>query len=873
MVIFINMIERIKKFFALTNWKRWLISAITIISTFLAITFGSVFFVSKNVNKSIDYGGGIEVRVQIKDSKTNQNADKTLTEQVNTSLFNRLTGGTGLNGISVSTEGDGKIRITKSGEISDAERKEFESEIVEKPLLTITDINMKPLFYNGKFTEEGSLENGEPINWVPPFQQNGAKYTNQNGKESVQITLSDNDAVAEWTRATQYLSQQDKQLTGQNLVLMWLDIEKLINIAKTEFPVEWDNANHNLWNFIHVNEKPYEEYEIDGTKQYRANAIKENVIAVNELFLISSASVNSPINSKEVIINGNFTAAQAQKLANKINFGLSSYDLELLSSVYVNANLNNTAFDYAIIAGIVIFSVISLFMIVNYGLLGALSTISIALYIFLTLLMFTVLRGEYSPATIAALIIGIGISVDANVITFERLKKEVYSGDTLNKAFKNSNKMSISSIMDANITTIIVGFILFFLGTKDVRGFSITLILSILFTLLVMLVFTRFLATMLVGTGAFNDRLYLLGIRKRYIKHTSKLGILVNKADYLKNAKWFALLSLIFIIAGSIVFTIFAVQGQEFSAGINRSIEFSGGINFLVNADVAKGQEFTLDQANELKALLVKNASDLNLLNPENVISIQSADSNSLNYVLSIKTSQDLTNSADKIKNLINDYNSDLIVTNYLVSATEANKLVLNAFIATGISFIGIVIYILVRMNWTYSIAAIIGLLHDFLMVIAFVVITRLQVSTIIVAAVLSILGLSINDTVVTFDRIREKIQNKYANKILDKKDIKDIINSSIADTLKRSLFTSGTTLFAVATLLAFKNATNFTFNIVMLFGILIGVYSSIFICSWVWSKLELFRQRRIQKRIQTGYWNINKPEEQTFKGINDFKY
>ncbi|WP_246051808.1 hypothetical protein [Mycoplasma nasistruthionis] len=419
--------NRIKEFLKITNFKRFIIGFITIFSALMVIVFGSVFYVSKNVNKSLDYGGGIEVLIQVKQDQ--KNADKTLTEQVNKSLFNRLTGGTGLNGISISSEGDGKIRITKSGQITDSQRIAFENEIVDKPILTITDAELRPLFYDGIFTEDGSLEKGNSTNWIPPFKADSAKATaNQSsGQYIVELTLQP-DAVVEWTKATKYVSEKP---AGQNRILMWLNIEKLIHLAKTEFPEDWKQANENLWNFIHVNNSPYTTVTNQfGQQERKANELKKYQFDASQ-FLISDAQVSAPLNQANIQISGNFTAATSTELANKINFGLSNYELKVLSNIYLDQSLNNSAFYYAMLAGVVIFIIISFFMIVNYGLLGVLSTISIALYIFLTLLIFTVLRGEYSPATIAALIIGIGISVDANVITYERLKREMYSGDAL----------------------------------------------------------------------------------------------------------------------------------------------------------------------------------------------------------------------------------------------------------------------------------------------------------------------------------------------------------------------------------------------------------------------------------------------------------
>ncbi|MHA3828533.1 protein translocase subunit SecDF [Mycoplasma sp. Z1473D] len=862
--------KRWSKFLKLNNFKRFIISFITIVSAILAIVFGSVFYINKNINKSIEYGGGIEVLVQVK--KDGQNADKALTEQVNKSLFERLTGGTGLNGITVSSEGDGKIRITKSGAITDSQRIEFEKEIVDKPILTMTNADLQPLFYNGDFklgSPINSLDNknGTPLNWIPPFKQNSASISTsqQSGATSVSLKLENQDAIYQWTKATEYISKQKDPR-----VLMWLNIEKLLKLAQDRYPQDWEESGHNLWNFIHVGNKPYDMVMgIDGKPQYITNGLKEYQFNARE-YLISDATVHQPLNSADIQITGKFTPQEANELAGKINFGLSDYDLTVLSNIYLNPNLNSNAFNYAMYAGIVIFSLISIFMMVNYGLLGALSTISIALYIFLTLLLFTVLRGEYSPATIAALIIGIGISVDANVITYERLKRQVYAGDSLKKSFRNANKLSLSSILDANVTTIIVGFILFYFGTKEVRGFSVTLVLSILFTLIVMLLFSRFLATMLVNTGLLDNKLYLLGIRKKYINHKTKLGLKVENNNYLAQAKWFALGSIIFMLIGVIVFASISGANKELWAGFNRSLEFSGGTNITISADI--GGQLTQAQAEEVQQALVTNAKDLDIHNVNSIITLNKVSSSSDNWAISIKTAQEFSlEQLQKIKEVILGQESALKIIDYSISSSEAQKLVLNAVIATAIAFAGIVLYLLFRMSWTYSLAAIIGLLHDFLMVIAFIVITRLQVSTIIVAAMLSILGLSINDTVVTFDKIRETIKTQYINQILNKDDITKIVNSSIAETLKRSLYTSGTTILAIIVLLCFHNATDFSFNIVMLFGISIGVYSSIYICSWIWSKLELHRQRVRAKRIENGFWDINHPDEQTFVGINDY--
>ncbi|WP_036456755.1 protein translocase subunit SecDF [Mycoplasmopsis lipofaciens] len=850
-----------KKMFSLTNWKRWVIAAITIISTIIAIVFGSLFYISKNVNKSVEYGGGVEFLVEIK-KENGEKIDDKFANTVASALDNRLTGGIAFNGTNVAVEGEGKIRITRNGDLNDTERKQFEKIISSKPSLVLTDPNMMPLFVNGKFVEGAKIDYDNIDKYIPPLKPDGATFgfgNQQNGSNNYAVTieLANSDAEIEWTKATSYVVNHSKT------ILMWLNLDDLVNnIAKKEHKA-WIESGENPFNFVHVNNKTYDE------KLKKPNILKEHEFNAKN-YLISLASVNRPLNGSKFNITGNFTDTEAKKLAANINFGSSKYDLVVLSSNYISSTRTGDSFRSALLAGLVVFSLISIFMIVNYGLLGALSTISIALYIFLTLLMFTVLRGEYSPITIAALIIGIGISVDANIITFERLKNEIYNGEKLKKSIKNSNKMTLSSIVDANLTTLIVSFILFYFGTRVVRGFSISLVFSVIFTLVVMLFFTRVVSAIIVGTGFFDNRLWLLGLHKNKINNL-KMNSKYRTFDYVKHAKWFIMGSLLFIFISIIVFTIFASINKEFWAGFNRSMEFQGGINVTISGNKDLGVILDKSTAENIKNYIISNHANLGINNPESVTNVVSIDSAGTSFNVVIKTTQDLNSNIQLIKNNLLSFNSNLSIISYGISSTEARNLVNNALTAIGVSFVGIILYTLIRLKWTFSLAAIIGLLHDVAMTIGFIVIARLELSPIIVAAALSIIAFSINDTIVVFDRIRETITNDYHNMILDKNKIKSIANSAVVETIKRSIFTSLTTITTVLVLLSFGNATDLSFNIVMIFGLAIGAYSSIFICTWLWTKFELIRQKGIKKRTENHFWDLPGVSEQTFQGINDF--
>lgn len=903
------MIKKLKQFFQLNNWKRWFILGFTSIVAILAIVFGSSFFVVKNVNKSIEYGGGVEVLVQVlnndkKPLDASKEDNRNLVNTVSDSMHSRLSGGTGINGTKTSVEGDGKIRITKNGLLTEAQTQEFIKDIVNKPTLVLTDTNMRPLFYQGSFNTKISDEKAE-INKIdysklylysPPIKSGSAKQNiDQTGGNYISVGLEQDDnktAEREWSKATDYISKH-----GTRKVLMWLNLDRLKHLAETKFSQEWENAKHNLYNFVYVDEKP--SYGTNGfsfANQNDKNQIKTAVLKEKQFnakkYLVSEAYVSQALNSDSFTITGKFTQEEAIRLAMDINYGTAKYNLQFLSSSWIVPNSSNTSnFNSAIAAGIVVFVIIAIFMIWNYGLLGVLSTLSIALYMFLTLLLFASLNGEYSPATIAALVIGIGISVDANIITYERLKNEISNGDGLVKATRNAHRFSLSSILDANIATLIVSIILFYFGTITIKSFSISLMLSIFFTLLIMLIFNKMMATLLVNISSINKKLWLFGIynfklkpKSNVVNKTSNKVIFYKRIDYIKLSNWLFIISFSVIVILIIVFGSIAIAKNNVGAAFNLSLDFSGGTKVIVETG-ENGDNISLGDANASANLRTANGiknTIINFFSGHNIdiandISFLKKDSHGKNYAVVLQTSKNviefLNESASNLQNTLRNTYSQLNITNYSISNVEATNLIKNALLAIGIAFVGIIIYTLVRMRWTYSIAAIIALLHDTLLVIGSFIIFRLELSPIIVAAILSIVAFSINDTIVIFDRIREILNTEYANYQLNKSDLRKIINKAIGETIKRSIFTSVTTIVTVIVLLIFKDATEITFNIAMLIGLVIGTYSSIFIATQIWYRLETWRQKGIQKRIKNNYWNINKPGEQIFPGINDFQH
>lgn len=835
------------------------------IAALLTIVLSGYFYTAKNSRKSIEYAGGAEyvVRITPEDNASPDEAKRMATE-VADEIYERVNS-LGIKSLKAEpeiTSNGASVRVTYSDVSSKAQRLAIEELITRKPNLVFTDAFGNPLFDEFGHFRKAELPNGTsslvpssrrfyerqgntPIKHsIVPLSNKGATGVYVNGENKVQLNLLP-DRGMEWADATRYVST----LTGgNNRIVAWLDLAKYVEKFKADFPDVWAESKGNPVLAAHV----------DGNLK---NILRKNVIDAGK-YLISDASVKKVIADTQFVIEGHFTAMQAKALAKKINYGSSHYSLDKVYSNYVIATYGKDAFHKAMIAGMVVFALIAVFLIVNYGLLGALSTISIALYVAITLAIFTVMKGEYSPEAIAALIIGIGMAVDANIITYERLKAEVYSGSTLQKSYKDANRKSFSTIFDANITTMIVAFVLFFFGTRNIVGLSVTLILSIALTLVVMLGFTRFAATLLVKTGVFDKKQHLLGVHKKF---DTKVQKTINKFDYVKSSKWFILGSAIIFGIALTVMGITAGIAGDIKGGFNLSQDFNGGsVIQISHATRSLTESDIANIRNEMTNLGIP------LDNFSNVFG--DPDATGVKPISSVKIMIDegvdprvLTTLTDTLKTT---YGMETYVAN--TTSDVANSLLRDAMISIAVAVAGIIIYTLIRFKWTYSIAAIIALVHDGLMVTGLFIICRAEISPVFIAGLLSIIGYSINDTIVTFDRIREKVkENKDA---LTKEKIKEIANVSIKETLKRSILTSITTIIAVLVLMSFNGATKLEFNLAMLFGLVTGTYSSIFIATFFWTKFEMFRETRRLSRKEKSFWTIPGVEEQTFAGINDFR-
>ena len=843
----IGSIKNFLKNIKLNRFKRLIILILTGVFAIITITFGSILFVSKKGELSTEYGGGAEFIVKIEPEKTNNKIEESnrIASDVAQEIYNRVDS-LGVKGVQVhpETSSDGaRVRVTYPGLTNTEERKEIEDLITHKPKLSFTDIHGNLLFDEYQnFNEELVNSNGKII---PLSSKSNVPI--KSGSASPSFTRVNlkivNGKTAEWTKATKYISSLKD---NSNRIFVWLDLDKFVQKMKIDWPKIWLNSGENPIVASKISVKK-DGKDIFANRKYTIDSSK---------YLISSPSVKETLSGTDFVIEGMQNSTESKELSRKINYGSSDYRLNLEYSNYVEASYGANAFDKAMTAGIIVFAFIVLFLIFNYGILGILSSFSMALYIFMTLTIFTLMRGQYSPESIAALIIGIGMCLDANIITFERLKNEVYGGVNLKNGLKNANKKSTSTIFDSNITTLIVALVLFFFGTRNIIGLSVTLILSIILTLFIMLGFTKFTSRMLVNTGIFDKRLHLLGFKPKF---DTKIQNKINKFNFVKNSKWFNLVSLLIIAISWIVFVTNALNDSSFTGGLNLSHDFTGGTNILIIPK--EGIDFiTSSDAEAIRLDLIDRGLDGNniefIKESEKIVSIK---------YNSVKTFAD----ANIFKQVFENKFDDIQFIQSITTNDVANKILFNALMGVGIAIIGVIVYTLFRFKWTYSIAAIAALIHDSLIVVALFIMFRIEISPIFIAGILAIIGYSINDTIVIFDRLREKL-NDYEGNLTPEK-IKELSDTSIKETFKRSILTSFTTIMAVLILMSFGNATKFSFNIAMFFGLLAGTYSSIFIATFVWTKLEIFRQKRISLRKNKNFWDSDENEEQIFKDINDF--
>ena len=499
-----------------------------------------------------------------------------------------------------------------------------------------------------------------------------------------------------------------------------------------------------------------------------------------------------------------------------------------------------------------------LLLIILYRVSGLIASVGMVVYLFVTLGVFYLVGGKLTLQGIAALVIGIGMAVDSAVISFSRIKEELKKKNTLRTSYENGNKQSFISILDANVTTLIAAIILFIFGESSVKGFATMLIISIIVTVVVMVFLVKFLLGLFVKSGFFDKKLGLfIGVSKKKIHKADKIDIPFQKLEFVRNQKYFLSFTALIIIVGLVL---------SFTRGANLGVDFTGGTTITMSVNENVTLKKVQNEIKELKYTVKKTE------NTESNISI------TIDEVLDKDSIKEL---ASKLES---EYHTDTDI--YTVSKVVKQELTKNAIYSLILASIGILIYVAIRFRFNYAISAIMALVHDVTIIILFFCIFKLEITSIFIAAILTIIGYSINDTIVTFDMIRENYKVRLADKNkhikkskknkneselqleLDKEELISLVNDSVRTTFFRSILTTVTTIFPVICLMIWGAHEIFNFNVALLVGFVAGVYSSIYISNQLWLFLEIRRVAKPRKKDKDDD-DDDEISELQVKGIN----
>ncbi len=545
--------------------------------------------------------------------------------------------------------------------------------------------------------------------------------------------------------------------------------------------------------------------------------IGKNCPIVYDGEVISNPTVKSAINGGEAIIEGMSSYEEAENLASSIRIGALSLELSELQSQVVGAQLGTNAIASALKAAAIGLALIAVFMIAYYWIPGVAATIALAIYTTLVIAVIYLFEITLTLPGIAGIILSIGMAVDANVIIFARIREEIAAGSSVHIAIKTGFKKALSAIIDGNITTLIAAIVLGFMGSGTVKGFAYTLAVGIILSMFTALAVTRVILHGLYCLGFRDEKFYG---RQKELK---SIGFMAKKPV-------FFIISLVVIVAG---FVGMGVNHANGNGALNLSLEFVGGTATTVDM----GKDYTLAEIDdEVVPYFEEITGDSN-------VQVQKVEgSNQVVFktrVLELEERENLNKSLEE--NLGID-TSTLSSNN--ISSTISGEMTKDAVIAVIISTICMLIYIWFRFSdLRFASTAILALVHDVLVILTCYALFRLTVGSTFIAVMLTIIGYSINATIVIFDRVRENLKNV---KRLDKATLQDVSDKSVTQTLSRSLNTSLTTFVMVLLLYILGVASIRDFALPLMVGIVSGTYSSICIATELWfvSKTRLGKGR-----------------------------
>lgn len=524
--------------------------------------------------------------------------------------------------------------------------------------------------------------------------------------------------------------------------------------------------------------------------------------------IISAPNVNAAITDGNAQISPMESYEKAENLASTVRIGGLKLELEELHSKVVGAQLGVDAIETSLKAAVIGVIIVMVFMCIVYLVPGFASSIGLLSYVALVVLLLNGFDMTLTLSGIAGIILSIGMAVDANVIIFARIREELAAGKTVQTAIKTGFDKALSAIIDGNITTLIAAAVLLLLGPGSVKGFAQTLALGIVLSMFTALVVTRYILYAFYALGIRNEKFYGVGREHKVLNIVSRKGIFFG-------------ISAAVILAG---FVVMGVNKVNTGDALNYSLEFKGG----TATTVVFQEAMSLEKANSEVVPKIEELTG-------STVQIQTVqDSNEVIF----KTNSLNMEQREALNQMFeSDFGvAESQITSETISSTISDEMKSDTILAVIVAIVCMLIYIRIRFSdIRFGISSILALMHDVLVVLAFYAAARISVSNTFVACMLTIVGYSINATIVIFDRIRENMAV-----MTGKDDLKDIVNKSITQTMSRSIFTSLTTFVMVAVLYILGVTSIRDFAMPLMVGIVCGAYSSVCLAGSFWYMMRM---------------------------------
>lgn len=864
---------RLLRNFKFTKWKRIFVLIFMLVAALSSIIFGGLFYSGPKTVLGPQYVQSAEYVLKVKNLGASTPSAQNLAKRAAEDIKKRLDGDSNLDvqtSAEVSVDGNPNVRVSVPNIYDIGDRENIANFIEYKPNLVFTDYYGNALFDNqGKFSNDLKIGEDpqkakidpEKVNWEidskTPMKNSGASAI-YNNISSIKLEWNSSSSEAEWTLVQDYVAKLPEE---KRVIVAWLNLDQFIQKAKTDFKDEWDNeAKHNPYFFSFVTNKPVDK---DGKK----NNLKTALIKADD-FMISNNVRSQGKDAQDGAILQRPTqtsSSDLSKIVRQINYGTTDYSLETQSSRFVAPSFGQSSFQFFLWASIVIFIVLTLFLVWNYGIIGLISALSLALFAFLSWTFIVLLGGVFSPIVLSALIFMTAFFVDKNIIFFEKIKSSISQGSTFEKALLLARKKMKISIFDTHVITLILGIALFYFGSLSIWGFSLAIVVSVVLSLLVLMLFTQLLVTTLLnGNILQNKRWLLIGIKsttrssnanKVFSSEDELIGKTINVAKKSKQAKHSLYLLALIVGLALIIMTIFMIITLSFQGGFNLNTIFGGGSIIEINGISDK---ITPRQFDDLVKILTSHGVRIS------EISKMIGDDGSI-YLVRVLVNRylDLAAIQGAISSIYQVYLANVLNNGGL-------ELLLSGLIVTIIAITFIFIYLLLRFRWTFSLPIICNMLLDVLLVTALFIIFRLPIGLEFIISLLLILIYSANNNVLLFSEIKKRTIIHSGN--LNYEQNISIVHLAIKTITKRLIFSSLIFIFLFLTLMAFTNVINITLAIGLIFGVITSAFTTIFIGTLFWNRLEMIRQKNMKKRLKNNFWDVNKPEEQTFIGINNYK-